>query len=85
MNKRANYEIVQDECTDEELVIRDIGPWNEYLTVTNAAEQVIEELFHDGRLTSLTGWRQVFYYDSDGNRDEIVHERGVFKGFKPAR
>jgi len=80
--KRANYEIVTEESTAEVLVIRDIGPHSEYKTVTNAAEVVVAELYDAGELPA---GRRLFYYDSLNNRDELVREGRVFKGFAPAR
>ena len=39
---KANYQIV--ETTDDYVLIEDIGPWDQYMSVTNAAESVVEEL-----------------------------------------
>lgn len=78
MRKRANYEIVRDVLGDP-LIIRDVGPHYAYLTVTNAAEKVVAELYNAGRL--FPGDRRLFYYDSDGGLDEITHKDGVFTGF----
>ena len=58
--RRANYSIERN-VTGEPLVIRDIGPWETYLSVTNAAEQVTEELFKYGELPN---GRRLFYYDT---------------------
>ncbi len=77
-NRRANYEIV--ERTPEKLVIYDVGPWNEYLTVTNAAEDVVDELIKSG---TLKPDQRLFYYDSEGECDEILHKNGRFTGFAP--
>lgn len=73
------YEVVTAESTPDVLVIRDVGPWDRYQTVTNAVELVVKQLtalefLHDGR--------RLFYYDSSGDLDEIVHEGGRFKGFR---
>jgi hypothetical protein len=67
--------IVDD--TDELLCIKDIGPWNIYMTVTNVAEQVVEEL------TERLGERRLECIDSNGQRDELIVEDGKFAGFKP--
>ena len=40
--KKTNYEIKL--CSDSFVLIKDIGPWGRYMTVTNAAEDVVEEL-----------------------------------------
>lgn len=75
---RSNYRI--EESSDTALVIRDLGPWNRYKTVTNDADNVVAELHASGKL----GNRRLFYYDSDGRRDELVHDgNGVFLTFAP--
>ncbi len=76
---RASYEVVEDRA-GEPLVIRDVGPWDEHPSVTNAAEEVVEELFAAGKLPE---GRRLFYFDSEGEQDELVHEGGVFKRFAP--
>jgi len=77
--RNASYSIVESESTAKVLVIRDDGPWNEHSTVTNDVDNVVAELHESGQLA----FRRLFYYDSDGRRDEIVHENGVFRGFLP--
>lgn len=75
---RANYEIVED-LTDR-LVIRDLGPWDRFMSVTNDAENVVKELA--GRLNG----RRLFYYDSEGFLGELlVRGDGRFDGFHPSR
>lgn len=77
---RPNYAIVEHESNDDVLVIEDLGPWNKHKTVTNGAEEVVAELYALGRL----GTRRLFYYDSDGRRDQLTHNgSGVFTGFAP--
>lgn len=76
--RTANYEVV--ERVPGRLVIRDLGPWDQYLTVTNAAEQVVEELHGRGLLPAGT---RLYCIDSLGACDEIVHEGGRFTGFAP--
>ena len=60
------------------LVLRDMGPHDEYKTITNAAEEVIIELKENGLLSE---GRRVFYYDSAGQRDELLHKNGEFYNF----
>lgn len=55
--REANYIVV--EKTDEGIILRDIGPWDKYKTITNAAESVVAGL-------GDIGGRRVFYYDSEG-------------------
>lgn len=79
MAPKANYQIVIEKSADDKLVINDIGPWPEYMTVTNCAEQVVEELYEKGLLPP---GRKLYYYDSDGNLDELLHDgAGRFQGF----
>lgn len=76
--QRARFEIV--ESSSQKLVIRDLGPWDQHPTVTNDAEGVVERLVAVfGRL----GGRQLFYFDSLGDLDEIVIRDGKFAGFRP--
>lgn len=77
--KPANYEIVEKETSPECLVIRDVGPWDQYMTVTNAAESVVKDLFAKRKLSE---GQMLLYYDSDDNLDELVHEEGKFVGFR---
>lgn len=74
--RTANYQLVRK--TDKELVLRDIGPWDKYLTITNAAEQVVKEM-----LPVLDG-RRLFYYDSEDELTELLIEDGNFTGFMVA-
>ena len=82
MNDRsAQYVVVEDSFAGSEpLVIRDVGPWDKHLTVTNDAENVVEELIRSNRL--LPGQR-LLCYDSDNQLDEIVVKDGKFTGFAP--
>jgi hypothetical protein len=75
-SREVNFIIEEDE--DDKLVIRDIGPWNIYLTVTNGVEYVVEELTSNYNL----GNRRLLYIDSEGRTDEIIHENGNFISFK---
>ena len=82
MNKRwntANYEIV--EATPTRIVLRDLGPWDQNMTITNAAESVIEEI---SKKCNGIGSRRVFYYDSEGDLDELLVKNEKFAGFKYA-
>lgn len=78
---RARYVIVDDDfLKSEPLVIRDIGPWDQHPSVTNDAEAVIEELAAAG---NLPNGRRLFYFDSEGQKDELIHENGRFVRFAP--
>jgi hypothetical protein len=76
---RANYQVV--ETTPEAVVLRDIGPWNKFMTITNAAEEVVEELADRG---ILKDGQRLFYYDSENELTELVHKDGQFMTFAPA-
>lgn len=81
MGRSANYSVVQGRFTIAEfLVIRDVGPWDEHLTVTNDAEAVVAELLRTGIL--MNGQR-LLYYDSGGALDELLIVGGKFSGFAP--
>lgn len=60
------------------LVIKDVGPWNAFMTVTNAADKTCAELWNGGL---LRGGRRLLYYDSLGQLGEIIHKDGVFVCF----
>jgi hypothetical protein len=72
--RNARFAIV--ESTAEKLVIQDLGPWDVYPSVTNAAEEVVESL-----AAQLNG-RRLFYYDSENQCDELLVKDGKFAGFK---
>lgn len=79
--KGANYVIVSDNKAC--IVIQDVGPWDHYGTVTNAAEGVVVELYKRGVLS--TKGKMLLYYDSSGELDQLLHDGlGKFTGFAPA-
>jgi len=85
MKRFANYTIVGGggphprlEGARTPLLIRDLGPWDEYLTVTNAAEWVVEDLLGRGKLLQD---QRLFYYDSEGELAELLHDGKHFTGF----
>ncbi len=80
MNRTANYKVIV--VGPDRVVIRDIGPWDKYLTVTNDAENVVRELAANNLLQE---GRRLFYYDSEGTLDEILVKDGCFVGFAPGR
>jgi len=76
---KANYIIIEDDFLKEEpLIIRDIGPFHKYMTITNAAEKVVEELVSSGHLPP---GRRLFYYDSENNLDELLIKDKKLAGF----
>ncbi len=74
-SRKVNYLIVEDE--DDYLCIHDIGPWNIYLSITNGAETVVEEL------AERLGNRRLEYIDTEGQRDQLLVKDGKFAGFAP--
>lgn len=77
--KGARYVIAEDDFMGEfPLVIRDVGPWDKHLTVTNDAVAVVEQLVAAGQ---LHGGRRLYYYNSEGRLDEVVIANGRFAGF----
>jgi len=77
----ANFIIVKGSVVDDSpLIIRDMGPWDKCYTVTNDVERVIDRLID---LELLPKGRRLFYYDSEGQLDEIVLENGRFLRFAP--
>ena len=73
--RKANFELV--EHNQHHVLIRDVGPWDQYRTVTNAAEEVVAEL-----LPMLKG-RRLEYIDSEGKRAVLKIKNGKFVGFDP--
>lgn len=65
--------IVQD---DKRVLIKDLGPWDKYMTVTNAAEWVVDEL------APMLNGRELHYIDSEGDLDQLLVKDGKFAGFK---
>lgn len=74
--KHANYTIKSQDA--KQVTLQDIGPWDQYPTITNDAEWVVERISR-----SLDG-RQLFYVDSEGDAGELIVRDGKFAGFGPA-
>ena len=64
----------------DEVVIRDTGHDRGRMSVTNDAESVVSRL---RGLCVLRPGRRLFYYDSEGELDEILIQDGRFAGFVP--
>ena len=75
----ARFVIIPSESDAKKLTIQDVGHLRGK-SVTNDAEAVVESLTREGLLPAD---RRLFYYDSDGQLDEIVHKDGAFVGFAP--
>lgn len=57
------------------VLLEDAGPWDQHPTITNAAEQVVKEMF-----PKLAG-RRLLYFDSEGRLTELLVKDGKFAGF----
>ncbi len=77
-DQKANFRVRED--VFDHIVLEDIGPWDKYMTITNAAENVIEEVERRWGIRN----RRVFYYDSEGVLTELLVKDGKFAGFAPA-
>ncbi|MCL2064093.1 MAG: hypothetical protein FWG98_06935 [Candidatus Cloacimonetes bacterium] len=77
-NTHAVFKV--EKVTKDYVYIIDVGDHSKNLTVTNDAEDVIEILTAN---FDETLHQRVFYKDSDGNIDELLHDGdGKFTGFK---
>jgi hypothetical protein len=77
MTARSDYTIIYP--GPQFCVIRDDGG-GDAMSVTNNAEAVVLLLQNSGR---LDGHLKLYYYDSDGQLDELLHDnRGTFLGFR---
>lgn len=78
-DSRANFRYVAvDNFLDDVVIIRDVGPWDKHKTVTNDAEDVVRRIMAEYPKT-----KRIFYYDSNGDKDELKIEGGKFAGFAP--
>lgn len=75
---RAQFEIVTRR--DDSITIRDVGHRHGHPSVTNDAEEVVDYLLDQGLLQE---GQRLFYFDSEGQLDEILVKDGGFAGFAP--
>lgn len=75
MSDRANYNVILQ--VRDFVLIKDLGPHDQYLTITNGAESVVRELVSNGKIQS---GQRLFYLDSEGEMSEI--EFHVIDGFQ---
>ncbi len=75
--REVNFEIIEQ--NDEMILLRDLGPWDKYMTITNGAEQVVD------KIAPMLNSRSLEYIDSEGNRDQILVKNGKFAGFAPIK
>jgi len=75
----ARFVIIPSESDHGKLTIQDVGHLRGK-SITNDVEAVVESLTREGLLLDD---RRLFYYDSDGQLDEIIHKDGYFVDFVP--
>lgn len=75
MTRDPRFEIVEE--TADYVLIRDLGPWDRHLTITNGAEEVVRAL------SGMLRGRRLEYIDSSGQRDQLLVKDGLFAGFAP--
>lgn len=75
---KTNARFIIKKSLPDRLIIEDIGPHWQRLTVTNDAEHVVK-LLHDWQ---MLGTRRLFYKDTDGMMCELKHDgNGKLTGF----
>ena len=74
---RANYRIIRNDS--KIILLEDIGPWDVFQSITNAAETVLEEL--KPALTGGVRAKRLLYLDSEKELTEIVYNNGKFVRF----
>ncbi len=76
-NQTANFEVLEN--TADHILLQDLGPWNQYMTITNAAETVVAQVEKQYGI----GKRRLLYYDSEDELTELRVKDGRFAGFAP--
>ena len=73
---KPSYCIIEE--YDDRILIEDLA--NQHITpsITNKAEEVIEELADSGKLSNH---QRLYYIDTDGRVDVLKHNNGKFTGF----
>ncbi len=83
MKARIEFCVAPPTVPQGSIVIRDVGHAEGRPSITNDAEAVVAAMLRimdalgDPRETT-----RVFYIDSDGQMDELVHDGAMFTGFK---
>lgn len=79
MKRIAHYKILN--ANSRFVLIKDLGPWHRFPTITNSAKEVVRDLYRNDFLETD---QRIFYYDEDEQADEILHDgKGRFLGFSP--
>ncbi len=77
MKRHAQFRV--ERVTEAYVILRDLGPWTEYPTITNDADGVVRWMVKFEGL----GARRLYYIDSTGQTDELLIKDGAFAGFAP--
>ena len=89
MRSCPNFEIV--ESTEHHIILKDVGPWDEFKTITNGVEEVLRSIAM--MLIANTCHRALYYIDSEGEctqihyaigEKEVVTNQPKFLRFSPA-
>lgn len=85
--RTPNYKVI--ESNEDRVVLQDLGPWDEYPTITNAVEAVLQQIAGMLLVKPHNG-PNIYYIDSEGECTRILWEGGPqalvenqprFKGF----
>ena len=74
MSIRSNFILVRSD--EDAYVISDVGPWDEFMTITNDAERVVDHC-----LPRMQPGQRLLYYDSEGDLGELIIKNGMFSSF----
>ena len=79
LRSNARISVVEDYSRDADaLVIRDMGPWNEYPSIEADVRGVVEGLLRSARLKP---GQRLLYYDALGELGEILFDEHGFTSF----
>lgn len=78
MASTANFRVVG--FSSKWILIQDLGPWDQYKTITNAAESVVASIA--SAYGEDLGGRRLAYIDSEEDVDELVVRDGRFANFE---
>jgi len=77
---KCRFKIIKE--TNDYMLIKDLyDEFSPTMTVTNDAENVVKHLYDN----KMIGIKRLFYIDTNGEIDELVHHNGDFRGFKPGQ
>lgn len=74
---RCSYSVVFSDNARNMLVLRDL---NDGMSITNDVDNLVLHLRNTGQIHSET---VLYYYDSEGRLDQILHDGRKFCGFTP--